>query len=224
MFQTRRRDLAKTLYRAAYAERLLDIGQQDFAWLDTMAVTMEERYRAGGATQVDVLRAQNERSRRAEQLRTDTLHRDHELLSVNRLLARDLHAPLPKFELPEAAPPISYSPRLVDLAVRHEPKLRLMRREVETAEATVVATRKSRLPEVSGFIDGRQYAGDGGFREGTFGVKLSLPWFNAGKYRSDLARDRAKVEATEQDAACRTASFGEISFSATRSVAIMTAA
>ena len=200
-FQTRRRDLARTLFRAAYAERILDIGWQDLAWLDTMVVTMEERYRAGSATQIDVLRMQNERSKRVEQLRTDTLHRDHELLSFNRLLARDLHAPLPKFDLPETARSVPYSPRLLDLAVRHEPKLRVMHREIEMAEATVAATRKSRLPDVSGFIDGRQYTGDGGFREGTFGVKLSLPWFNAGKYRSDLARDRAKFEAAEQDAA-----------------------
>lgn len=200
-FQTRRRDLAKSLYRAAYSERTLGIDAQDLAWLDTMAATMEERYRAGSATQVDVLRVQNERSKRAERLRTDTRRRDNDLVSVNRLLGVELDAPLPKFDLPDPAVPIPYSQHLVDLAVRHEPTLRMMRREIEMAEANVAATRKSRLPEVSGFIDGRQYTGDGGFREGTFGVKLSLPWFNGGKYRSDLARDRARAEAIAQDAA-----------------------
>jgi len=200
-FQTRRRDLAKILFRTAFSEQTLGIGAEDLAWLDTMAVTIEERYRAGSATQVDVLRVQNERSKRVERLRTDTRRRDNDLVSINRMLGVELDAPLPKFDLPDPAATLTFSQHLVDLAVRHEPTLRVMRREIEMAEANVAATRKSRLPEVSGFIDGRQYSGDGGFREGTFGVKLSLPWFNAGKYRSDLARDRARAEAVAQDAA-----------------------
>jgi outer membrane protein TolC len=200
VFQVRRRDLAKALFRAAYTEQTLEISRQDLAWLGTMAVTMEERYRSGSATQVDVLRVQNDRSKRVEQLRTDERRRDNDQVSINRLLGAELQTPLPKFDLPEPAASIANSPQLVDLAVRHEPTLRVMRRQIEMAEANVAVTRKSRLPEVSGFIDGRQYSGDGGFREGTFGVKLSLPWFNAGKYRSDLARDRARVEAAELDA------------------------
>ena len=76
-----------------------------------------------------------------------------------------------------------------------------MRREVQQAEASVAATRKSRLPDVSAGIEGRQYSGDGGFREGMFTVSLSLPWFNRGKYQSDVARDEAKLKAAGFDAA-----------------------
>jgi len=32
-------------------------------------------------------------------------------------------------------------------------------------------------------------------------VSLNLPWFNAGRYRSDLARDKAKLDAAQFDAA-----------------------
>lgn len=200
-FQSLRRDLAKALFKTALADRVVEVGTQDLAWLSTMAATTEERYRAGTASQVELLRIQNEHARRAELLRADTDRREHAGFSVNRLLNRDLRAPLPIFELPLVAAPIAYNSRLVEMAVKFEPKLRVMQGEIQQAQASVAATRKARLPDVSAGIEGRQYSGDGGFREGLFTVSLSLPWFNGGKYRSDLARDKARLEAVELDAA-----------------------
>src|SRR5688572_9033556 len=81
-----------------------------------------------------------------------------------RLLNRELHSPLPKFTLPDVAPPVAYNSNLVKLAVKYEPKLRLMDREIRAAEAQVFATRKSRLPDLSAGVEGRQYSGDGGFQ------------------------------------------------------------
>lgn len=200
-FQILRRDLAKAVFKTALADRVVEIGSQDLAWLDTMVATTEERYRAGTATQVELLRVQNERSKRAAQLRTESSRRDHQRVSVNRLLNRDLGSPLPRLDLPLPAEPVAYTQKLLDYAARFEPKLRVMRREVQQAEASVAATRKSRLPDVSAGIEGRQYSGDGGFREGMFTVSLSLPWFNRGKYRSDVARDEARLQAAGFDAA-----------------------
>jgi outer membrane protein TolC len=200
-FQNLRRDLAKALFRAAYAERVIEVGRLDLAWLETLSGVAEERYRAGNGSQVEVLRLQNERAKRAETLRTDEGRRDHELLTINRLLNQELDASLEKFQLPETAGAVAYTPRLVELAVRHEPRLRVMRREIETAQAGVAAARKARLPDLAGFADTRQYSGDGGFREATFGIKMSLPWFNRGRYQSDVARERARLQAAEADTA-----------------------
>jgi outer membrane protein TolC len=50
-------------------------------------------------------------------------------------------------------------------------------------------------------IEGRQYSGDGNFREGMFTVGLSLPWLNRSHYRSEVARDRARLEAAQLDRA-----------------------
>lgn len=200
-FQSLRRDLARALFRAAASERLVDIGRQDLAWLETMVATAEERFRAGGASQVEVLRTQNERSKRAELVRTDTRRRDAERASVNRLLGSDLHAPLPHFELPDLAGPVNYSTQLIAYAVRHEPKLSMMQREIRVAEARVESTRRARRPDIAAGLEARQYSGDGGFREGMAFVSLNLPWFNAGRYRSDLARDKAKLDAAQFDAA-----------------------
>ena len=199
-FQNLRRDLAKLLFTLANQEQSIEIGQQDSAWLQTMTEVAEERYRAGTATQVEVLRMQNERAKRTDSLRTETRRRDQSQVSLNRFLNRPLQSPHPKYLLPDIAPAIPLSSNLVNLAVRNEPRLRLLSAEIKTAEAQTASTRKARLPEVAGFLEGRQYSGDGGFREATIGVKLTLPWLNAGKYRSDLARDRARVQAAQYDA------------------------
>jgi outer membrane protein TolC len=200
-FQILRRDLTKALFKVALADRSVEIGTQDLAWLDTMTTATEEHYRAGTASQVELLRIQNERAKRADLLRTESSRREHERLTVNRFLNRDLDAPLLKLELPPLASPVSYLQKLVDHASKFEPKLQVIRQEIHQAEASVAATRKSALPDVSAGIEGRQYSGDGGFREGMFTVSLSLPWFNRGKYRSDLARDEARLKAAELDAA-----------------------
>jgi outer membrane protein TolC len=200
-FQSLRRHLVQSLLRAALASRVLDIGREDLVWLDAMTASMEERYRAGTASQVELLRLQNERARRTNQLRTDALHRDHEWLTLNRLLGRELHGALPEFELPAIAAAVPYTAGLIQRAVEFEPALRTLRSQIVRADASVAAVRRSRLPEMSAGIEGRQFSGDGGFREGMFSVSLTLPWFNRGKYRSDLQREQQEAEAARQDAA-----------------------
>jgi len=198
-FEVLRRDLARLLFQAAAEERWLELGRQDLAWLEAMVVTAEERYRAGTASQVDVLRLQSERARRAERLRTETRQREQTVVEVNRLWRGGGAAALPSLQLPPVAAALGEADRWVRQAQAQEPRLRVLAREIQAAEAQVAATRKGRLPEVTAGVEGRQFTGDGGFREGLFTVGLSLPWFNAGRYRSEVARDRARVEAAELD-------------------------
>lgn len=199
-FQNLRRDLAQALFALALQEESIGIAEEDLLWLQTMSRLTEERYRAGTSTQVETLRMQNEQARRADALLTEKRRRDQTKVTINRLLHRPSDRPLPEYRLPEVAGAIPLSSNLLALAVRNEPRLRVLAAETKTLEAQTAATRKARLPDVAGFIEGRQFSGDGGFREATLGVKLSLPWFNAGKYRSDLARDRARVEASRLEA------------------------
>lgn len=200
-FQTLRRALAQGLYQTAYRERMLEIGREDLAWLETMTSATEERYRAGTASQFEALRVQNERAKRADLLLTDTRHRDQAIVGLNRLLNREVHAPWPVLRLPAVAGALEYSARLVSLAIRNEPRIKTMQREIRQAEALATATRRSRYPDVGVGLEGRQYSGDGGFREGMVTLNFSLPWLNRDKYKQDLARDEAKVKAATLDVA-----------------------
>jgi hypothetical protein len=193
-FQTLRRDLAKALFRAAYAEQVIAVGTQDLAWMDTMVSTMEERYRAGSATQVEVLRLQNERAKRIEQLRTDTRRRDYGLVTVNRFLGRSLNGPLPLFELPSpAGRSMNEAPGGTGGEVRASSVME--RNEMAwagVADAQVATARHQRLGGRTAMQRRRQLPR-------AFAVKLIalVQW----RKTSDVARDRSRVEAAELEAA-----------------------
>jgi outer membrane protein TolC len=74
-----------------------------------------------------------------------------------------------------------------------------MEQEIKQAQATAEMTRKSRLPDVSLGVEGRQYTGDGEFRSGMFTLRFSLPWFNEGKYRKDYERDKERQKTAEEE-------------------------
>src|SRR5207302_362974 len=59
-FQQLRRDLAIELFKTALANRTVEIGEQDLSWIAEMEKTAGQRYEVGSASQVDVLRLQNE--------------------------------------------------------------------------------------------------------------------------------------------------------------------
>ncbi len=200
-FQLMRRDLALALFRTALADRIVDIGQEDLAWLDTQTAAAEQRYRTSDGSLVDVLRMQTEKAKRADQRRTDVADRDREQVNLNRRLNRQLNTPWPALALPALASPVVFSQRLVDLSVRYEPKLKVLQQEIRQAQALAELTRRHRRPDISLGVEGRQYSGDGGLREGMFTVRFNLPWFNAGKYRNDLKRDQASAQAAEREAA-----------------------
>lgn len=198
-FQVLRRELAKAVFRTALVDEAVVIGQQDLAWLETINRTIEGKYRASEATLVEMLQVQNERAKQATQLETERDRLTHERVSLNRMLNRGLLSPWPTLELPALAGPVLYSQKLVDFALKYEPKIEMLRRQIKQAEATVASTRRQRLPDISAGLEARNYTGDGGFRQGILLFSMNVPWVNAGKYRSEIQREEAKLKATELD-------------------------
>ena len=196
-----RRELAKAVYQAALADRVVALAEQDLTLLDTLLTAAGQRYQVGAGSQVDVLRLQSERAKRTDQLKTETEQRLHDHLVINRLLNRGLHTPLPTLELPPLGPAVPFTDALLAMASARDPNLKVMHQEIKRAEATAQLTKRQRLPDVTLGIEGRQYSGDAGFREGAATLGISLPWFNRKKYRSDLQRDEARVRAAEADLA-----------------------
>jgi len=198
-FQVLRRELAKAMFRTALVDEVVVIGQQDLAWLETTTQTMEGKFRASEATLVEVLQLQNERAKQATQLETERDRLSHERVSLNRMLNRGLLSPWPTLELPALAGPVYYNQKLVDFAIKYEPKIEMLRRQIKQAEATVASTRRQRLPDISAGLEARNYTGDGSFRQGILLFSMNVPWVNASKYRSEVRRDEAKLKAAELD-------------------------
>ena len=198
-FQVLRRELAKAVFRTALVDEAVVIGQQDLAWLETINRTIEGKYRASEATLVEMLQVQNERAKQATQLETERNRLTHERVSLNRMLNRGLLSPWPTLELPALAGSVLYSQKLVDFALKYEPKIEMLRRQIKQAEATVASTRRQRLPNISAGLEARNYTGDGSFRQGILLFSMNVPWVNAGKYHSEIQREEAKLKATELD-------------------------
>lgn len=199
--QQLRREIVAQLMKLALAGRQLEISRQDFATLETMTATMEDKYRNGQATQVELLQAQNEKSKRAARVATEENLIPVERAALNRLLVRPSASPWPAFVLPPVAAPLSATPELIRQGLALAPRLQVMRQSVQQAEAAAQLTRRQRVPDLTAGLEGRQYSGDGGFREGTFTLALNLPWGNGGNYRKDLLRDEARLDAARFDAA-----------------------
>jgi outer membrane protein TolC len=200
-FQVLRRDLTFVLLRLALAHEVVAIGQQDLRWLETIAAAAESRFLSRETSQFEVLRLHNEKALRADQLRTDARDLDRERWAANRLLNRPTDASWPAFQLPEVAQPIEFSPRLLELALRYEPKLTVLQREIQVSSNILATTRRQRHPDISLGAEGRQSTDTGEFTEGMFYVRLNLPWFNLPRYRREILRDQEKLKAAQLDAA-----------------------
>jgi len=94
---------------------------------------------------------------------------------------------------------VPYSAKLVALALTNEPNLKVVEKEIKEAEAKAERTKRARLPDVGLGVEGWQYSGDGGFRQGMFTLSFSLPWFNSDKYGKDYARDRETIMSAQQE-------------------------
>ncbi len=200
-FQLLRLELAKSAFRLALAHAVVTIGEQDLGWVGTMIGTVEGRYQSGQATLVDVLQIENERAKRQTQLESDRNRLAHEQLNLNRILNRKLEASWPVLSLPTVAEPVIYDKRLVEFAMRYEPKIKLLRQQISQTQAAVDLAQRQRMPDVNVGFEGRNYTGDGSFRQGMMILSMNLPWVNTGKYRQEVKREEARQQAAEYDLA-----------------------
>src|SRR5688572_15100420 len=193
-FQTVRKNLAQALFKAVLADEMLVVSEQDLAWLQTLVSAVEQRYAVGDASQVEVLRVQNERSRRLAQISNEENEREAAYAQVNRLLNRNVIAGWARMELPEVYDPIPLTAKLLQFAEKFEPQLRMMRQQRDQAEAMVNMARKERRPDLTAGVEARQYSRTGEGRSAAFLLKMTLPFFNRDKYKAAERREEARVE------------------------------
>jgi len=179
------------------ADEVLVLSRQDLAWLETLTAAVEQRYQAGDASQVDLLRVQNERSKRAEMIRSDENMRHDAYVSINRLLNRNLMSGWARLQLPPIAESIPFSERLLGYPTKYKPKVRMIQRQIQRAEATVEASRKGKRPDLSTAVQGRNYVRTGEGRSAEIVLKMTLPWINNDKYKAAIRRDEARVKEIE---------------------------
>ncbi len=195
-----RRDLTVALNAMALADRETALAREDLAWIDTTLDAVDHRFRVGQASQVDWLKAQTVRATATDDLATKELESNHSAFALNRILNRDLHASWPLVVVSSLKPAVYYTPQLVNAAMAAEPRLKVLRQESVSAQASADLTRRERLPDVSVGLQAWQYSGDGTLKQGIATVSFSVPWLNRDKHDSDWRRDQARKRASDFEA------------------------
>jgi outer membrane protein len=151
----------------------------------------------GGGT--DALRMETALAR--EQLMLDAARRtrDGYAQSLNLILGRSIDSPWPVLRLPVDPPPVPVASAEVARIPYVNPKVRAMREMTSAANADARIADRERLPEVAVGVDTQLYSGTGDIRSTTFGVKLSLPWFNDTSYQAKIDAAKSREAAANRD-------------------------
>lgn len=200
-FRVLKRDLMERLIQAALLNRTRALTEADLSWLRQALLHVQARQASGSVSAVQVLQLRNEVSETETRLRLQQIESQDAAARIHRLLGRPLDSTHGAWELPPKARPLTYRPEWSRQALAEEPRLRVARKLSEEAEARVEATRKSRRPNLALGLDSRQYSGDGGLRNGSATLSLTLPWLNRNQYRKDLSRDRLRFDAAQREVA-----------------------
>jgi len=199
-FQEIRKNIGQTALRLAMFDEESVFAGEDVVWLHAMVDVVAQRFASGGGTsQSEVLRLRAELAKRQDQILTIANERKAAAAMLNRQIGRPVDSEWGPLLLPFKAPKVTYTDRLVDLAVKYEPKLKRLRHEIQTAGRRVELADKQRRPDVSVGLEGRAYTGRGDMREGTVFVKVTLPWINKTHYAQDVKREKARQEAAAQE-------------------------
>lgn len=191
-----RTQTAMAFYDLYSTDRGLDVARETLRLLHDIAKTTESMYRVGEGRQADVLRAQVEIARMAEDTLRMQAMREAMLAKLNALLDRDSENGLGTPALPRFPDSIPARAQLDSIASGERPMIRAGLDEVSAATATERLARKEIIPEL---VVGVQYAqrsgemGAGTERMGSLMLGASLPLF---------ARDR-QLKMREEAAAMR---------------------
>jgi len=199
-------DTRRAFWSYYFAARALEVTGANQALLKQFHQTAEAKFRAGQATQQDVLRASVELSNLDNQLITLGQQQATAAAMLNSLLDRPVDAPLPEPK-PAALQTLEWSlDRLLGEAERHNPEMRIVRERIEAFRRRVELAKLNRHPDLTVSVNYNAVEDEGlsGAANGDdqwwlgFGVNLPI-WVE----RLDAAEREARRGVLEQLAALR---------------------
>jgi len=194
--EARRLELRAQVVRAWWSvfatDRALEAVRRSEDLVSRLIEVARTRYRVGQGTQGDVLLAQLERERLADQRLVLVARRGAQAAELLRLMAEEGET----VALPDRAPPLPDPAslrleRLMDMALAHNPQLAAARARVQAAEARVDLAKKDYRPD---FTASAAY----GWRDDrtdlyTLRLGVSLPIYTGRKQDPQLAEYRARL-------------------------------
>jgi outer membrane protein TolC len=193
---------AKAAIELALADESIVLQQGQIDWMTAMVENAKQMAADPLGSATDALRMETELAKEQQMLDAARRSREGFAMNLNLILGRPLQSPWPGLKLPAAAPPVPIAHAEIARIPHANPKVRAMREMAAAANADTRIANRERLPEVAVGVDARLYSGTGDINSTTFGLKLSLPWFNDPIYQAkiDAARSRELAAGSDVEA------------------------
>lgn len=192
-------EAAKAAIELALADESITLQQAQVEWMEALVENARQMAAdpMGGGT--DALRMETELAKERQMLDAARRSREGFARKLNITLGRALESPWPVMKLPASPPPVPVARAEIARIPHANPQVRAMREMAGAAKAEIRMADRERLPEVSVGVDAQLYSGTGDIKSTTFGVKLSLPWFNDPSYQAKIDAAMSREAAARQD-------------------------
>jgi len=159
-----------------------------------------QAYESGQKMQSDLIATQTELSRLDAEQADLAAMRTENASKLNALMQRPPDSSIAHLTLPEPTPLILTPAEALAHARAHNPELTLAARRVKTDEAKLAVAQKNRAIDPEVMIRGRQMNRTGDILSSyDTGVSFSVPWFNEGRNRAQLAEARSGITAARAE-------------------------
>ncbi len=184
-------EAARAAIELALTDESISLQQAQITWLTAMTENARQMAADPMGSSTDALRMETELAKEQQMLDAARRSREGYAQKLNLALGRSLDSPWPVLKLPATPPAVPLARAEIARIPHANPKVRAMKEMAGAANAEVRIADRERLPEVAVGIDSRIYSG-GDYRSTTFGVTMTLPWFNDHSYQAkiDAAKSR----------------------------------
>ena len=194
-------EAARAVIELALADESITLQQAQITWLTAMVENARQMAANPMGSSSDALRMETELAKENQMLTAARRSRDGYAQKLNLVLGRPLESQWAPLLLPPVPPPVPVTKAEVARIPYVNPKVLAMREMAGAANAETRVADRDRLPAVSVGVDANLYSGNGDLRSTTFGLKLTLPWFNDPSYQAKIDAARGREAAAGQDLA-----------------------
>lgn len=192
-------EAARGAIELALADESITLQQAQVDWLAAMAENAKQMAADPMGSSSDALRMETELAKDRQMLDAARRSREGFERKLNLTLGRPLDSPWPALKLPASPPPVPLAQAEIARIPYANPKVRAMREMAGAANAETRMADRERLPEVSVGIDTNLYSDTGDIKSTTFGLKMTLPWFNEGSYKAKIAAAQSREHSANND-------------------------
>ncbi|MDP3849388.1 MAG: TolC family protein [Luteolibacter sp.] len=192
-------EAARSAIELALTDESIALQQEQITWLTAMTENARQMAADPMGSSTDALRMETELARENQMLDAARRSRVGYARKLNLVLGRSLDSPWPVLKLPSTPPPVPFARAEIARIPHANPRVRAMMEMAGAANAQSRIANRERLPEIAVGIDTRIYSDTRDVRSTTFGVTMSLPWFNDSSYKAKIAAAKSRELAAGQD-------------------------